>query len=90
MRDFSNPETNPLDVDPRSKKQIEAYQAKERNRAQLRNDIKQMHDYRGVLGSQVPKDITRFRKLKYEQPDKWAEIKSEYRKTLNLMNKAEE
>jgi hypothetical protein len=90
MRDFSNPETNPLDVDPRSKKQIEAYQTKERNRAQLRNDIKQMHDYRGVLGSQVPKDITRFRKLKYEQPDKWAEIKSEYRKTLNLMNKAEE
>jgi hypothetical protein len=46
-----------------------------------------MHDYRGVLGSQVPKDITRFRKLKYEHPDKWAEIKSEYRKTLNLMNK---
>ena len=90
MRDFSNPETNPLDVDPRSKKQIETYQTKERNRAQLRNDIKQMHDYRGVLGSQVPKDITRFRKLKYEQPDKWAEIKSEYRKTLNLMNKAEE
>ena len=90
MRDFSNPGTNPLDVDPRSKKQIEAYQTKERNRAQLRNDIKQMHDYRGVLGSQVPKDITRFRKLKYEQPDKWAEIKSEYRKTLNLMNKAEE
>lgn len=88
MRDFSNPETNPLDVDPRSKKQIEAYQTKERNRAQLRNDIKQMHDYRGVLGSQVPKDITRFRKLKYEQPDKWAEIKSEYRKTLNAMNKA--
>jgi hypothetical protein len=88
MRDFSNPETNPLDVDPRSKKQIEAYQTKERNRAQLRNDIKQMHDYRGVLGSQVPKDITRFRKLKYEQPDKWAEIKSEYRKTLNAMEKA--
>ena len=90
MRDFSNPETNPLDVDPRSKKQIEAYQTKERNRAQLRNDIKQMHNYRDVLGSEVPKDITRFRKLKYEQPDKWAEIKSEYRKTLNAMNKAAE
>ena len=89
MRDFSNPETNPLDIDPRSKKQIKAYREKERNRAQLRADIKQMHDYRDVLGSEVPKDITRFRKLKYEKPDKWAELKSEYRKTLNAMNKAE-
>jgi hypothetical protein len=87
MRDFSNPETNPLDIDPRSKKQIKAYREKERNRAQLRADIKQMHDYRDVLGSEVPKDITRFRKLKYEKPDKWAELKSEYRKTLNAMNK---
>jgi hypothetical protein len=89
MRDFSNPETNPLDIDPRSKKQIKAYRDKERNRAQLRADIKQMHDYRDVLGSEVPKDITRFRKLKYEKPDKWAELKSEYRKTLNAMIKAE-
>jgi hypothetical protein len=89
MRDFSNPETNPLDIDPRSKKQIKAYREKERNRAQLRADIKQMHDYRDVLGSEVPKDITRFRKLKYEKPDEWAELKSEYRKTLNAMNKAE-
>ena len=89
MRDFSNPETNPLDIDPRSKKQIKAYREKERNRAQLRADIKQMHDYRDVLGSEVPKDITRFRKLKYEKPDKWAELKSEYRKTLNAMIKAE-
>jgi hypothetical protein len=89
MRDFSNPETNPLDIDPRSKKQIKAYRDKERNRAQLRADIKQMHDYRDVLGSEIPKDITRFRKLKYEKPDKWSELKSEYRKTLNAMNKAE-
>lgn len=33
IREFSSPETNPLNQDPRSKKQIEAYREKERNRA---------------------------------------------------------
>lgn len=40
MRDFSNPETNPLDVDPRTKKQIEAYRTKERNRRKLLEELK--------------------------------------------------
>lgn len=35
VRQFSNPDTNPLDIDPRSKKQVEAYKEKERNRARL-------------------------------------------------------
>jgi hypothetical protein len=85
MRDFSNPETNPLDVDPRTKKQIEAYRNKERNRAKLLSDIRQKNEYRDVLGSVIPQDIQRFRDLK--KSDKWSEIKSEYRKAINAMRK---
>mgnify|MGYP003291320359 CR=1 FL=1 len=44
MRDFSNPETNPLDVDPRSKKQIEAYRTKERNRAKLLRELRKNNE----------------------------------------------
>jgi hypothetical protein len=40
IRNFSNPETNPLDRDPRSKKQIEAYREKERNRAAYLREFK--------------------------------------------------
>jgi len=40
MREFSNPQTNPLSHDPRSKKQIEAYREKERNRAKLLREMR--------------------------------------------------
>ena len=40
IREFSNPETNPLDVDPRSKKQIKAYREKENNRRRYLNELK--------------------------------------------------
>lgn len=38
IQEFSNPETNPLGIDPRGKKEIEAYKEKERNRARLLRD----------------------------------------------------
>jgi hypothetical protein len=46
MRQFSNPETNPLDRDPRSKKQIEAYQEKVRNRAAYLREFKKKQEKR--------------------------------------------
>ena len=69
--DFSSPEKNPLDRDPRTKKQIEAYRTKEKNRRQLISDIRQHREYRAALGSEVPKDFDSFRELKYNNPDKW-------------------
>jgi hypothetical protein len=46
IRNFSNPETNPLDRDPRSKKQIEAYREKERNRAAYLREFKKKQEKR--------------------------------------------
>lgn len=70
-KDFSDPKKNPLDRDPRTKKQIEAYRTKEKNRRQLISDIRQHREYRAALGSEVPKDFDSFRELKYNNPDKW-------------------
>lgn len=70
-KDFSSIEKNPLNRDPRTKKQIAAYQEKQRNRQQLYRDIKQHKEYRTALGKDVPKDFAKFRELKYNDPEKW-------------------
>lgn len=77
-KDFSNPQKNPLTHDPRTKKQIEAYREKERNRQRLLRDMKQHKEYRAVLGNDVPKDFAKFRNLKYNDHEKWNEIYTRY------------
>lgn len=70
-RDFSDPKKNPLNRDPRTKKQIQAYREKERNRRKLLADMKQHKKYRAALGKEVPKDFDKFREIKYNNPKKW-------------------
>ena len=69
-KDFSNPEKNPIDRDPRTKKQIKAYREKERNRQRLLQDMRQHKEYRAVLGEEVPKDFAKFQKMKYTEGEK--------------------
>lgn len=45
-KDFSSPEKNPLNRDPRTKKQIKAYREKVRNRQKLLRDMKQHKEKR--------------------------------------------
>lgn len=78
-KDFSNPEKNPLNRDPRTKKQIAAYREKERNRRRLLTDMRQHKEYRMMLGNDVPKDFEKFRDMKYNNPEKWGAIKSDFR-----------
>lgn len=64
IREFSNPETNPLNRDPRSKKQIEAYREKERNRARLLRELrnKQAKKVKNTVKAEEPiriKDIAK-------------------------------
>lgn len=79
--DFSDMKKNPVTIDPRSKKQIEAYKEKVRNRQKLLNDYKQHKEYRAVCGKDVPKTFEEFRDLKYNKADEWKEKKAIYRKT---------
>lgn len=80
-KDFSSIEKNPLSRDPRTKKQIEAYREKQRNRQQLYRDMKQHKEYRSILGNDVPKDFAKFHDLKYNDPKKWEKIQISYEDT---------
>ena len=63
-RRFSNPQTNPYNHDPRSKKQKAAYEEKERNRAEYRANVKQFQKYTqaGIPG--FPRTFQTFEKHK--------------------------
>lgn len=78
--DFSSPVKNPLTHDPRSKKQIAAYQEKERNRRKLLDDMKQWRRYRAVLGDKAYKTFQTFRKHKQADDDVYKMLQVEYRK----------
>jgi len=87
IREFSNPETNPLSHDPRSKKQIEAYREKERKRTELLKDIREMEEYRAVLGNKIPKDILKFRDIKYNKNTKWEPLRREFKTVKSIKSK---
>lgn len=78
-RRFSNPQTNPYNHDPRSKKQKAAYEAKERNRAEHRANVKQFQKYTqaGVPG--MPKNYQTFEKHKKLNDDTYREWVKKYR-----------
>ncbi|MBR3238778.1 MAG: minor capsid protein [Oscillospiraceae bacterium] len=71
IREFSSPITNPTNIDPRTKKQREAYNTKVANRAKLLRDRRQYEAYSLTLGEHAPKSFEKFRELKYNEPEKW-------------------
>lgn len=79
-KEFSSPVTNPLDRDPRTKKQIKAYRDKERNRRKLLNDIHQWRRYRAVLGDKAYKTFQTFQKHKQANDDVYKRLQTEYRR----------
>lgn len=79
IKDFSNPEKNPYDIDPRTKKQIDAYRKKEQARAKYLNDYRQWERYRMTLGDKVPKTFETFQKHKLDDDDKYKNWMKEYR-----------
>lgn len=85
-KDFSDPKKNPLSRDPRTKKQIAAYQEKERNRQRLLRDMKQHKEYRAVLGSDVPKDFEKFKLMKYNKPEKFRFVQLDYQRRKKLID----
>lgn len=84
--DFSDPEKNPITRDPRTKKQIKAYQEKERNRRKLLADMRQHKDYRAILGNDVPKDFAMFREIKYNEPGKFRFVQLDYQRRKKLID----
>lgn len=77
-KEFSDPQKNPISRDPRTKKQIAAYREKEKNRRKLLEDKRQYKEYRAVLGKEASKDFDDFRKMKYNEGEKWESKKREF------------
>lgn len=81
IKDFSNPAKNPFSVDPRSKKQIEAYRKKEVARRHWLENYRQWERYRMTLGDKVPKTFQTFERHKMADDEKYREWQKAYRKT---------
>jgi len=80
MREYSDPNKRPFDIDQRTKRQKREYEQKERNRAIYRNNVKQFQKYTeaGVPG--MPKTFQTFLKHKQLNDDKYLQWVSEFRK----------
>lgn len=68
-KDFSSFEKRPANVDYRSKRQIEAYRQKEKERAEFRSNYKQFKKYQAALGKDFPKTYETFEKHKKLKDD---------------------
>lgn len=79
IKDFSNPRKNPFTVDPRSKKQIEAYRDKEKARAKWLEDYRQFERYRVTIPDDTPKTFNTFLKHKLADDDKYQKWLKLYR-----------
>lgn len=56
----------------------ETFQRKGKN---LSSDTKQWNEYRAVLKDKVPNTVEKFQNLKYNEPEKWAQLKNIKRQT---------
>lgn len=81
IKDFSSFEKNPPSVDPRSKKQIEAYRKKEQARARWLASYRQFERYRATIPRDTPRSFQTFLKHKQAGDEKYREWKRLYRAT---------
>ena len=79
IRDFSSFEKNPPSVDPRTEKQIKAYRAKEKARAQWLREYRQWEWYRMTVGDPIPKTFATFQKHKAADDEKYKRWERLYR-----------
>lgn len=79
IKDFSSPAKNPYSRDPRTKKQIEAYRAKEQARAKWLREYRTWESYRMTVGDPVPKTFATFQKHRAADDEKWKTWRKLYR-----------
>lgn len=79
IRKFSNPETNPVSIDPRSAREIAVYRAQEAAQNKILNDYKQFERYKTIIGKQLPKTFETFQKHKAANSPTYLKWKESYR-----------
>lgn len=89
VKRFSSFRTNSPSIDPRTKKQIEAYRKKEEARAKWLRDYRQWERYRMTLGDKVPRTFATFQKHKRANDGKYKNWLREYRAANRISDLAE-
>lgn len=84
IKDFSSPEKNPFDRDPRTQQQIEAYRRKEQGRRKWLADYRQWERYRVTLGDKCPRSFDTFLRHKRAGDEKWKLWKLDYDRQFRL------
>ena len=79
IKNFSSFEKNPPSIDPRTEKQIKAYRAKEKARAQWLREYRTWERYRMTVGDPIPKTFATFQKHRAADDDKWKTWQKLYR-----------
>ena len=79
IKDFSSFEKNPPSVDPRTEKQIKAYRAKEKARAQWLREYRSWERYRMTVGDPIPKTFATFQRHKAADDEKYKSWEKLYR-----------
>lgn len=79
IKDFSSFKKNPVTIDPRTKKQIEAYRKKEVARRHWLETYRQWERYKEALGTKIPTFET-FYRHKLDNDDIYKKYQQEYRR----------
>lgn len=83
IRKFSN---RPIDQDSRSKRSIEMYNKDQKAKAERWRDRKQYERYKAILGGDMPKTFSGFRRMKKADGDNWKELRRKYLRLNRAMN----
>lgn len=69
----------PFEIPKEKEASVRAYQEHQKEKARLRNDKKQYETFRQVLEEEAPKSFQSFREIKYNDSERWRELKQSYK-----------
>lgn len=69
----------PFDVEPRTRRQRDAYEAGQRRKRQLRDDRRQWERFRATLPNDTPATFGAFRRMKLANSARWQQLQVLYR-----------
>lgn len=69
----------PFEIPKEKEASVRAYQEHQKEKARLRNDKKQYERFKTVLGDLSPKSFAQFKKIKYNDSEKWNDLKENFK-----------
>ena len=80
----------PIDIDPRSAKEVEMYNRIQRENRERAADRRQYAQYKAALGDDAPKSFSGFRAMKRAGSENWQALREKYRAASQQLTPSEE